>query len=181
MEYQEENRICQNCKLNFTIEPEDFSFYEKIKVPAPTFCPECSHQRRFAWRNTHSLYKRKDSVTGDELISIYHPDVKMNIVDQKYWWSDEWDPFDYGKEFDLSRDFFTQWKELRDKIPFQSMSNSKAVNSEYCNVAEESYDSYLCTASWKVERTMYSDSIYEIKDSVDLCVVHKSEFCYWYV
>ena len=36
-----ENRICQNCKSEFIIEPEDFNFYEKIKVPAPTWCPEC--------------------------------------------------------------------------------------------------------------------------------------------
>ena len=36
-----ETRNCQNCKKDFIIEPDDFSFYEKIKVPAPTFCPEC--------------------------------------------------------------------------------------------------------------------------------------------
>jgi len=41
MEYQSENRICQNCKSDFIIELEDFSFYEKMKVPAPTFCPYC--------------------------------------------------------------------------------------------------------------------------------------------
>lgn len=36
-----ETKTCQNCKTRFTIEPEDFVFYEKIGVPAPTFCPEC--------------------------------------------------------------------------------------------------------------------------------------------
>lgn len=173
-----ENKTCQNCASVFSIEAEDFAFYDKIKVPPPTFCPECSHQRRFAWRNTHALYHRPDSVTGENLISIYHPDVEMNVVDQKYWWSDAWDPFDYGKAYDFSKTFFEQWRDLRNVIPFQSLSNSKAVNSDYCNVAEESYDSYLCSASWKVERTMYSDSISETKDCLDLCAVHKSEFCY---
>jgi len=28
-----EARTCQNCKTQFTIAPEDFQFYEKIKVP----------------------------------------------------------------------------------------------------------------------------------------------------
>jgi hypothetical protein len=32
-----ETKICQNCKKNFIIEPDDFGFYEKIKVPPPTF------------------------------------------------------------------------------------------------------------------------------------------------
>ena len=49
---------CQNCKKDFTIEVEDFNFYEKIKVPPPTFCPECRHIQRLASRNVKSLYKR---------------------------------------------------------------------------------------------------------------------------
>jgi hypothetical protein len=102
----------------------------------------------------------------------------MNIVDQKYWWSDKWDPFEYGKKYDFSKDFFTQWKELRDKVPFQALSNSKAVNSEYCNVAEESYDCYLISACWKNERVMYADSLVKVKDSMDLYIVEESEFCY---
>ncbi len=33
----DEVKTCQNCKQNFTIESEDFVFYEKIDVPPPTF------------------------------------------------------------------------------------------------------------------------------------------------
>jgi hypothetical protein len=32
MEYTPENKICQNCKGDFTIEPDDFGFYEKMNV-----------------------------------------------------------------------------------------------------------------------------------------------------
>ena len=46
-----EKRTCQNCKKDFTIKSEDFSFYEKIKVPAPTWCPECRMIRRINFRN----------------------------------------------------------------------------------------------------------------------------------
>ena len=46
-----ETKQCQNCKKDFIIEPDDFGFYEKIKIPPPTFCPECRMQRRLAWRN----------------------------------------------------------------------------------------------------------------------------------
>ena len=50
---------CQNCKKDFTIESEDFNFYEKIKVPPPTWCPECRLQRRLAWRNEKGLHYRE--------------------------------------------------------------------------------------------------------------------------
>jgi len=43
-----EVRICQNCKKDFTIEPEDFTFYEKIKVPPKSkeivCCEQCYQQ-----------------------------------------------------------------------------------------------------------------------------------------
>ena len=67
---------------------------------------------------------------------------------------------------------------MRDAFLLQSLSNSNAVNSEYCNVAEESYDSYLISACWKSERVMYSDSIHITKDSLDLHVCYRMEFCY---
>lgn len=175
---QPETKTCQNCHSDFLIESDDFAFYEKIKVPPPTFCSDCRKQRRFAFRNTHELYRRTDSFTGKDLISIYSADKDLVVIDQKEWWGDSWDPFEYGRDYDFTKPFFVQWKELRNIFPLQSMSNSNAVNSDYCNVAEESYDSYLCSASWKVERSLYCDSITDIKDSVDLQVVHKTEFSY---
>ena len=34
MKQETENRICQNCKKDFAIEVDDFSFYEKIpRIP----------------------------------------------------------------------------------------------------------------------------------------------------
>ena len=80
---ESETRICQNCKKDFTIEPEDFSFYEKIKVPPPTFCPDCRAQRRFMWRNERSLHKRPCSLCKKDFISIYSknsPFIVMNVI-----------------------------------------------------------------------------------------------------
>src|SRR3989338_8888918 len=84
---------CQNCKQDFVIELEDFNFYEKIKVPPPTFCPECRTVRRLCWRNEMSLFKRKCDVPGHEEmpISFLHPDEKLVVYDSKFWWSDGWD------------------------------------------------------------------------------------------
>ncbi len=173
-----ETRNCQNCKNDFIIEPDDFSFYEKIKVPPPTFCPECRRQRRFAFRNTHSLYKRKDSFSGKDIVSIYSPDKNLFVIDQKTWWGDSWDPMDYGIAYDFSKNFFFQWATLRNSIPLQSLSNSKSVNSDYCNVAEQNKDCYLITACYQNERLYYSDSVYNNKDCIDLHVVYRTEFSY---
>jgi len=173
-----ETQNCQNCKLKFTIAPEDFAFYDKMQVPSPTFCFDCRTQRRMAFRNTMMLYKRKCDATGKEVLSIYSADKPQIVYDQKYWWGDNWDPFAFGRDYDFSRPFFAQWKEFRDHFPMMSVSNSKAVNSDYCNVAEESKDSYLCSACWKIENVLYSNRLNQVKNSMDVYVVHRSEFCY---
>ena len=177
---KKEVRQCQNCKNDFTIEPDDFGFYEKIKVPPPTFCTECRTIRRLCWRNEMSLFKRKCNVPGHDemLISFIPTDEKVIVYDSKSWWGDGWDPLSYGQEYDFSRTFFEQWKELRDRTPIQCLSNSNAVNSDYCNVAEGSKDSYMCSGTWKIEKTFYSNRISETRECSDLYVVHTSELCY---
>lgn len=67
----EQTKQCQNCKQDFMIMPEDFEFYEKIKVSSPTFCPECRMQRRLAFRNERALFRRKCDLCGKDMISMY--------------------------------------------------------------------------------------------------------------
>ncbi|MDP3724997.1 MAG: hypothetical protein Q8R20_00825 [Nanoarchaeota archaeon] len=85
-----ETRQCQNCKNQFTIEADDFLFYEKMKVPAPTFCPLCRLRRQLTFRNERSLYKRTCDAPGhtEKFISMYAPEKKLKVYDKEYWWSD---------------------------------------------------------------------------------------------
>ncbi|HHD92301.1 MAG TPA: hypothetical protein ENL06_01585, partial [Candidatus Portnoybacteria bacterium] len=175
---QAEKRICQNCGKEFTIEPEDFEFYEKIGVPAPTFCPDCRLQRRMMFRNERKLYKRKCDATGKDIISIYSPDKPYKVYDQKYWWSDKWDPMDYGRDYDWNKPFFEQFKELRNNFPLMSLSNARATDSDYCNVNDKSKDCYLISASYENERVFYSNRITFNKDCMDLYIGNKNELCY---
>ncbi|KKT90642.1 MAG: hypothetical protein UW91_C0052G0013 [Parcubacteria group bacterium GW2011_GWF2_45_11] len=101
-----ETKTCQNCKSGFTIEPEDFAFYEKIHVPPPTFCPDCRLQLRLLFRNERTFYKRKCDLCGKNMISSYAPEYTYPVYCQKCWWSDKWDPYQYGREYDFSKPFF---------------------------------------------------------------------------
>src|SRR3989338_587345 len=113
-----ETKQCQNCKQNFVIEPEDFQFYEKIKVPPPTFCPECRFFRRALFRNERKLFKGKDSLRGKSFVSFWPPELGFTVYfDKDYWNQDLWDPLKYGQNFDPSRPFFTQVFEIFKKVP----------------------------------------------------------------
>jgi hypothetical protein len=180
MEYKEEKRNCQNCKNDFTIEPDDFSFYEKIKVPPPTFCPECRRKRRWMWRNERTYYKRKcDAPLHEEsIISLYSPDSKYIVYDQNYWWSDKWNALDYGTDYDFSKSFFEQYNDLLSRIPIISLSNTQSINSDYCSSAAWNKDCYLISGSGWNEKVSYANRVIKNKDSLDLYIVDNSELCY---
>src|SRR3989339_1289512 len=140
-----ETKNCQNCKKYFVIEPDDFAFYEKIKVPPPTFCPECRLIRRMAWRNERNLYKRKNdaSQNGEEILSMYSPDSPYIVYDKEYWWSDKWDPLKYGQDYDFQKPFFEQFDELLKRIPLQALQLMNSVKSQYCNYIDNNKNCYL--------------------------------------
>src|SRR6185369_12787256 len=124
-----EQKSCQNCKTQFTIEPEDFGFYEKLKVPPPTWCPDCRLQRRLLWRNERILYRRPCNAPGHSeiLLSIFPADAAHPVYDQEYWWSDQWDGTDYGQNYDFSKPFFVQFKELLNRVPIANLLNLQLV------------------------------------------------------
>lgn len=170
--------ICQNCKQNFLILPEDFSFYEKIKVPSPTFCPDCRLVRRMIWRNERTLYKRSCSKTGRQIIAMFSPNADLVVYDHDVWWGDQWDPTDYGRNYDFSRPFFEQFKELLKVTPLANLGNSNCPGSPYGNHNADCKDCYLSYASYNNERTHYSYGAVELKDCIDIYAGSKSEFCY---
>ncbi len=174
----QETKNCQNCKKDFVIEPEDFSFYEKMKVPAPTFCPECRAIRRMIFLNHLYLYRKKDVRTGDVIFSTYPEESWVKIYERDYWWSDAWDPMDYGKEIDFSRPFLEQFNELSREVPWASKSVRGNVNSDYSNQASYLKDCYLCINVGSSENCIYCNSVIYTKDTMDVFAMTNSELCY---
>ncbi len=150
------NKNCQNCKTGFTILPEDFSFYEKIKVPRPSWCPECRLIRRFSFQNTHNLCWRNCDKCGKKTLSVYSPEQKVIVYCQPCWWADDWDGTEYGMDYDPNVPFLKQLKELSDKTPRYALATSYTTlkNSEYSkrNVIDLKkpgrWSGYSCTADW---------------------------------
>ncbi len=173
-----ETKQCQNCKQDFVLEQEDFSLFAKLKVPSPTFCPHCRWQRHLSFRNARNLYKRKDSQTEKEIISIYSPDKDIQVLEQHAWHGDSWDPMEFAQEYDWKRPFFEQIKELIHKVPFPSMNNWDAVNSDFCNFTKGNKNCYLVFGGDFNEDTAYSGYNFYTKNSADLYWVNKGEFCY---
>lgn len=180
-----ELKQCKKCGQNFEVTNEDLKFYDKVSpefngkkflIPPPTLCPDCRRQRRFSYRNERSLYKRKCSKTGEEIISMYRQDAKFPVYSPKEWFSDNWDAKEFGRDFDFNRSFFEQFKSLRDEVPHLSLISSNNVNSVYCNVVGNSKNCYLIFGSIDCEDCYYGNP-FKCHKCIDSLLVRNSEFC----
>lgn len=173
-----ETKQCQNCKNNFSIEPDDFSFYTKMGVPAPTFCPQCRQEHRSLFRNFKTFHKRKSDKSGKSLISMYSEKVEFPVWSHEEWWEDDWDAKDYGRDFDFSRPFFEQLLELWNDVPHYSLQNVFCSNCEYSNMAWGSKNCYLIFGCIDDEDCNYGHILWNCKDCADSIYLFKCEQCY---
>jgi len=175
---QKEIKQCQNCKKDFIIEPEDFLFYEKVQVPPPTFCPECRAQRRMMFFNERILYKRRDSKTGKMIFSGFSDDKDLKIYDHTLWWSDAWDPMDYGKNYDFNKPFFSQFLSLLKEVPLASRSFVSPINSDYCNNAGYLKNCYLVFDADNCDDVLYSCMLHKSNNCLDIYYANHIELSY---
>ncbi len=68
--------------------------------------------RKILWRTDIGFHRRKDSRTGDSIFSAYPDPSPIKVWDYDYWISDQWDPMNYGREYDWNEPFLEQFHEL---------------------------------------------------------------------
>ena len=84
----------------------------------------------------------------------------------------------FGLDYDFSRPFFEQFKELFYKTPWPARSVQRMVNSDYCDQAGGFKNSYLCFAGDDVENSAYLNWSGSTKESLDSYEARQDELCY---
>ncbi len=176
---QSESRICQNCEQSFVIDPDDFAFYEKIQVPSPTWCPECRTIRRFTFRNERTIYRRTCDLCKKAMVSVYHPSSPFTVYCYECFYGDKWDQLSSGRDYDFSKSFFEQYRELALRAPKLGLQVSNdLVNTEYGNHIGGDKNCYLVFASVNNEDCMYCTYVSYSRNVVDGLRIFKSEACF---
>ncbi len=173
-----QTKRCQSCQAEFTIEPEDFAFYQKIQVPPPTWCPDCRAQRRMAWRNEWHLFRKPDAIKGEEIFSGFSPSSPIKVTTNDYWNSDAWDPLAFGRTYDFSKPFFQQVEELLYKVPVPARSILQLENSDYSFNCGYLRNCYLVCAATGTEDSAYLVWDHRSRNCMDDHMTASSELCY---
>lgn len=169
---------CKVCGTQFALTDKDIFFLKKFNEEPQELCFECSQKRHTYFRNERSLYRRKCDATGEEIISIYSSDKPYKVYKSDQWYSDKWDPLDYGRDFDFTRTFTEQFKEMQLLVPRLALSNMRGVNSEYCNMTFGNKNCYLIFGGDFNEDSIYGTLCMENKSVAECDYSNYCELCY---
>ncbi len=181
------NQSCKSCAKPFVIEPEDLAFLDQISpvydgkkcaLPAPVYCPACRQQRRMAYRNERTLYKRNCAKCQKFLLSVYSPEKPFTVYCRDCWWADDWSAMNYGQEFDFNRPFFEQYFELLKKVPQLGIINALDQNSDYTNYGYQNKDCYLLFTADFNEKCSYGCFVWHSFDCYDNLSLIEGQLCY---
>ncbi len=186
-----EIKHCQNCKTSFTIEPEDFAFYERISasraggsanpnggnVPPPTWCWKCRLMRRLASRPSRAMYKAKCDLCGEDMVSLHHPGSKFIAYCNPCWNGDGWDALSYGKDYDFEKPFFVQFRELLERVPRRSTRMTNSPTCRYSDSVVNCKNCFMVIGGLNAEDCMYGSPVFS-KNSVDTDVVINGDHAY---
>jgi hypothetical protein len=175
-------RKCQQCGGTFEIFQEDIDFYKKLRVPPPKLCPLCRKKRRFAHlMRVPKFFKKLCQAPGhrEEVITVFPPTSPHKIFDFSYWYSDLWEAADFAKEYDFSKDFFSQFKTLFFDVPHIPLEHDPfAINSDYTVGGTGAKNVYYSGMGFRSENIMYCFDCRYCRDLVDCNTMTNSELCY---
>lgn len=181
------NQNCKNCAQDFEIADWDLQLIDQISpvfqgkkfsIPAPVLCPNCRQQRRMAYRNERSLYKRDCKKCHKTMLSVYSEDKPFTIYCRDCWWADDWSGTDFAQDFDFNRPFFDQYYELMKKVPQLGILNAFDQNSEYSNYGYQNKDCYLMFTADFNEKCSYGCFVWKSFDCYDNLFLIESQLCY---
>jgi hypothetical protein len=173
-----ETKNCQNCKQDFIIDQDDFSFYKKMGVVPPHDCPPCRDQLRLTFRNERFFYKRACDNCKKDKISVFSPNKTFPVWCHECWWSDDLDAKKYGIDYDPTKSFFEQFNEILQKVPKPNIIGTRNINSEYVNLVADCKDCYMVVESSNNENCINCYWIQLSKDLVDCSFTNKVELSY---
>lgn len=170
-----ETKNCQNCKKEFTITEIELSLGEKIGLDISTVCSDCLLKQHLSFWLFGKFRKGKSDFSGENFITVLPENNRYPIYSAKEWFSDKWEGFDYGFDYNPNELFFSQFKKLQEKIPHPHQNGANNTNCEYCDDVWNSKDCYLSRSMEYCEDLLYSYRNLKIKNSIDTVICFSSE------
>ena len=175
---KQEEKICEHCKLNFSISEGELTLYRKVGIELPTLCNFCRIKLHLSFWMFGKFRKGKSDLSGENLITVLPEKNRYPIYTLTEWHSDKWDAMDYGIEYDETQPFLKQLQDLQEKVPHPHQNGIKNTKCDWCDDVWNSKNCYLSRSMEECEDLFYSYRNIKVKNSVDMTICFNCEKCY---
>ncbi|MEI8129941.1 MAG: hypothetical protein WCG55_00345 [bacterium] len=173
-----QEKTCEYCGNNFKLSSDELVMYGKVQVEFPTICITCRWAQQFAFWPFGKFRKGVSALSGQSLITMLPASVRYPIYTAKEWWSDAWDPMEFGQDYDSTRSFFDQLKEVQEKVPRPHQQGTNSTGCDWCDDIWDSKNCYLSRSCARAENVSYGYRGFDVKDSIDISHAFSLDNCY---
>ncbi len=150
--------------------------YEMIGVELAHQCFACRSRQQLAFWIFGKFRKGVSDLSGKNLITVLPSKTRYPIYTSKEWFSDDWEPA--SMDYDSSRPFLDQLKELQEKVPRPHQTGENNVSCDWCDDVWECKNCYLSRSMTHCEEVSYGYRMVRVKDSFDITYCYDTERSY---
>jgi hypothetical protein len=151
---------------------------EKFEIPLPDIAPMERARVRTAHRNEQFLFRNKNFFTGKSMVSVYRDDCGRKVCSRDEWFGDKWDAIDFGRDFDDTKSFFSQFHELQKDVPYATTVTFNNESSEYTTGTGFCKHCYLINSSENCEDCLYGKLLQKCTSVMDTAFAYHCELLY---
>ena len=171
-------QVCKITRQPFELHKREADAYRHFNLPLPSISPHERFRRQLAFKGRQQFYWRKCDITGKRIYSIYPKKAPFPVISSELWYSDEWDPLQYGRKFKPKKSFLEQLFALWQVVPRPAQAAKGVAHSYAIYDARHIADSFLVSEAEHVERSCYSVGLRSCVDCCDCLNVSHCSDCY---
>lgn len=158
-------RTCAMTGQKWNMSDEEIGWYKKFQVPPSAVAPQTRWMHHGLWYVGYQYWYQSHPETGKPIICTVHPATGIKVLPDQEWFQKDFTQM--GREYDLSKSFFEQWRELQLSVPMSAQRNHVEPKNSISFVSQGDEDSYFVGAS-KSKRTIYSHVATDTEDSCEV-------------
>ena len=158
-------RTCEMTGERWMMDEEEISWYRKFNVPPSKVSLQTRWAHHGLWYVGYQYWYQAHPETGKQIICTVHPATGLKVLTDKEWF--EKDFIEKGRDYDLDKPFFEQWRELELSVPMPANRNHIEPKNSIAFVSQGDEDSFFVGAC-KSKRTLYSHLAVDTEDSAEV-------------
>ncbi len=168
-------RVCALTGEKWMMTEEEISWFRKFNVPPATWSPITRMKIIAAFATGFGWWWQKHPETGEKVLSYVHPATGIKVLPDPEFY--EKDFTDRARDYDFTRPFNDQIRELQLQVPFTAWRSLTVPVNSIALLSQGDENSYFVTMS-SSKNTMYSYGAEHTENSVEIYESQNIMNCY---